>query len=67
MLHAVGRELDVEAFLFPGVEILALDFGLRWKDGAPQTDSFPSELLWRAGALDITLQVSRFAIAPRES
>ena len=122
MLHAAGREFDVEAFLadspfqsyavyggagtpsgfglpvsdaeaddlrgqirdailfldcheeelrrlgsFPGVEVVALDFGLRCKEAAAQTDSFPSELLWRAGALDITLQVSHLAIAPRES
>ena len=52
---------------FPGVEIVALEFRVRWQDGAPQTESFPPELLWRAGALDITLQVSHFAIAPRES
>jgi len=52
---------------FPGVEIIALDFGVRFKDGAGQTDSFPSELLWRAGALDITLQVSHYPITQKES
>src|SRR6185503_3302107 len=43
---------------FAGVEVVALEFRVRWKGGVPRTESFPPELLWRAGALDITLQVS---------
>jgi hypothetical protein len=44
---------------FPGVEEVSLGFGIAWRDVAVQTDTFPPELLWRAGALDIALDVSR--------
>jgi hypothetical protein len=44
---------------FPGVEEVCLDFGLGPWDGAVQAAVFPSDLLWRVGALDIDLVVSR--------
>jgi hypothetical protein len=46
---------------FPGVEWISLHFGVQWRDEATQTKTFPSDLLWRAGALDIWLQVTHYA------
>ncbi len=43
---------------FDGVDIVFLDFLVRWREAAVHTDAFPSDLLWRAGALDISLAVS---------
>ncbi len=37
---------------FPGVEQVFMDFGVRWRDVATQSDVLPSELLWKLGALD---------------
>lgn len=51
---------------FPGVEGVGLDFGLRRRDVVAQTDVLPSELLWRAGALDIDITVTHYAIADEE-
>ena len=48
---------------FEGVEAVSLDFGVRWRETASQTDVFPSDLLWRAGALDIWLAVTHYLIA----
>jgi hypothetical protein len=48
---------------FPGVEAVVLDCGVRWRDVAAQTDVLPAELLWRAGALDIDITVTHYAIA----
>jgi hypothetical protein len=48
---------------FPGVEGVSLDFGIRWREVAAQTDSFPPDLLWRAGALDIALEVTHYFIS----
>ena len=45
---------------FPGVEGLALDFGVRRRDVVAQTDTFPSDFLWRSGALDISLQITHY-------
>jgi hypothetical protein len=52
---------------FPGVEEVCLDFALRRRAGAVQSDLFPAELLWRAGALDIDLIVTHYAIAEQAS
>jgi len=52
---------------FEGVDQVFLDFGLRRRDVAAQTGIFPSELLWRAGALDIDITVTHYAIADQES
>jgi hypothetical protein len=43
---------------FEGVEIVFLDFGVRWTDAAVHIDTLPADLLWRAGALDISITVS---------
>ncbi len=48
---------------FPGVEDVSLDFGIRWREVAAQTDSFPSDLLWRAGALDISLEITHYLVS----
>src|SRR5262245_43520894 len=43
---------------FEGVEEIEIEFAVAWHDLATQTDWFPPELLWRAGALDIALRVT---------
>jgi hypothetical protein len=48
-----------------GVEAVGLDFGLRRRDVAAQSDLLPAELLWRAGALDIDITVSHYEVAPQ--
>jgi hypothetical protein len=52
---------------FPGVEEVCLDFGIRRRDVAMQTEVFPADLLWQAGALDIDLVVTHYAVADEES
>ncbi len=52
---------------FTGVDEVSLDFGIAWRDVAAQTDTFPPELLWRVGALDIALGVSHYPAGERES
>jgi hypothetical protein len=52
---------------FPGVDSVALDFAVSWRNVAVQTDSFPPELLWRAGALDISLDISHYHMPKLES
>ena len=48
---------------FPGVEEVCLDFGIAWPAGDSQSVLFPADLLWQAGALDIDLVVSHYAVA----
>jgi len=48
---------------YDGVGQVFLDFALRLRDVAAQTDVLPAELLWRAGALDIDITVTHYAIA----
>jgi hypothetical protein len=48
---------------FDGVQGISLDFGVQRRDVAAQTDVLPSDLLWRAGALDIWIAVTHYAIA----
>lgn len=43
---------------FDGVEEVCLDFTIRRRAGATQSDVFPADLLWQAGALDIDLVVT---------
>jgi hypothetical protein len=50
---------------FEGVEEICLDFGIR-RRGGTQSDLFPADLLWQAGALDIDLVVSHYEIADDE-
>ena len=52
---------------FEGVEEVEIDFAVAWRDLAAQSDWFPPELLWRAGALDIALRVSHYLTQERES
>ena len=52
---------------YEGVEDMTIDFGIAWRDAATQTDWFPPELLWRAGALDIGLCVSHYLAQEQES
>lgn len=47
---------------FPGVDAVSLDFAVAWRDVVAQTESFPSDLLWRAGALDIALAITHYAV-----
>jgi hypothetical protein len=48
---------------FPGVEEVCLDFGIARRAGASQSDLFPADLLWQAGALDIDLVVTHYTVA----
>jgi hypothetical protein len=48
---------------FPGVEEVCLDFAIPRREVAAQSDVFPADLLWRAGALDIDLVVTHYAVA----
>ena len=48
---------------FDGVEAISLDFGVQRQEVAVQTDLFPSDLLWRAGALDIWIAVTHYSTA----
>lgn len=48
---------------FPGVEGVSIDFGIRWREVAAQTDAFPPDLLWRAGALDISLEITHYLVS----
>jgi hypothetical protein len=48
---------------FPGVEEVCLDFAFSWGAGASRSDVFPADLLWQAGALDIDLVVTHYAVA----
>ena len=48
---------------FPGVEEVCLDFGIARRDVPAQSDVFPADLLWQAGALDIDLVVTHCAVA----
>jgi hypothetical protein len=48
---------------FPGLEEVCLDFAARRREGPMQSDLFPAELLWRAGALDIDLMITHYAFA----
>jgi hypothetical protein len=48
---------------FPGVEEVCLDFVIAWRAGASQSHVFPADLLWQAGALDIDLVVTHYAVA----
>jgi hypothetical protein len=43
---------------FEGVELVYLDFGVRRGEGEVHTDILPAGLLWRAGALDISITLS---------
>jgi hypothetical protein len=52
---------------FPGVQEVELEFGIEWRDASPQTDAFPPDLLWRAGALDIGLRVTHYLMPQKES
>jgi hypothetical protein len=45
---------------FVGVDGISLDFGVQWREASIQTDVFPADLLWRAGALDIWLAVTHY-------
>ncbi len=48
---------------FSGVDAVSLEFEVQWREASVQTDVFPADLLWRAGALDIWLAVTRYSIA----
>jgi hypothetical protein len=48
---------------FPGVEEVCVDFGIRRRDVAAQSEVFPADLLWQSGALDIDLVVTHYAVA----
>jgi hypothetical protein len=48
---------------FDGVEEVCLEFGIRRRPAAVQSDLFPADLLWRAGALDLDLVVTHFDTA----
>jgi hypothetical protein len=48
---------------FPGVGAVCLEFTFALRDAPIQSETFPADLLWRAGALDIDLVVTHYAIA----
>jgi uncharacterized protein YjeT (DUF2065 family) len=47
---------------FPGVVGVVLDFGVAWRDVVAQSDRFPAELVRRAGACDIALELSHYSL-----
>lgn len=47
---------------FPGLQEMCLDFAIGRRDVAAQVSVFPAELLWQAGALDIDLVVTHYAV-----
>lgn len=47
---------------FPGVEGVSLDFVIHWRKVEALSYIFPSDLLWRAGALDISLQITHYPL-----
>ena len=49
---------------FQGVEGVELDFGMRRRDVAAQTDSFPARLVSLAGGLGVGITVSQYEIEP---
>jgi hypothetical protein len=51
---------------FPGADLVALDFGIQWRDVAAQSDTFPAALLRLAGNLDIGLTVSHYPVSGDE-
>lgn len=69
-----GQQADALAFLqqyerelrllaaFPGVQDIVLDFGIEDRDVVAQVDSFSPELLRRMGALDISLDMTRYPL-----
>ena len=52
---------------FVGVEEVCLDFGVSLRNAAKESEVFPADLLWRAGALDIDLVVTHYTIANEAS
>jgi hypothetical protein len=48
---------------FPGVTSVVLDFGIAWRDVAAQADQFPAELVRRAGACGIALELSHYPVS----
>lgn len=47
---------------FPGVEGVALDFGIARRDVVAQSDYFPPELLYLAGGLGIGIELSQYPV-----
>lgn len=68
VLEAIGFLDEYEEELrrlgsYPGVEGMSLDFAIGWRgEVVAQTSTFPSELLWRAGALDLSLQITHYSV-----
>lgn len=48
---------------FPGLDEVCLDFAIRRRDVAAQSNVFPADFLWQSGALDIDLVVTHYEIA----
>jgi len=48
---------------FPGLQEMCLDFGIGRRDVAAQVSVFPAVLLWQAGALDIDVVVTHYAVS----
>jgi hypothetical protein len=48
---------------YAGVDVVSLDFAVARREMVAQTESFPPDLLWRAGALDIALSITHYAVA----
>jgi len=47
---------------FPGLQEMCLDFAIARRDVAAQVSVLPAELLWQAGALDIDIVVTHYAV-----
>ncbi len=46
-----------------GVDVVCLDFALARREVVAQSETLPSDLLWRAGALDISVALTLYAVA----
>ncbi|MBN2370980.1 MAG: hypothetical protein JXO72_10880, partial [Vicinamibacteria bacterium] len=46
---------------YPGVELVCLEFVFAFRDSPIQSETFPADLLWRAGALDVDIVTTHYA------
>jgi len=59
------RSEDVRRLVaFPGVRDVTLDFGVKRRDVAAQSDSFPARLVSLAGVLGVGITFSQYEITP---
>jgi hypothetical protein len=66
--YLTAHRAEIERLVrFAGVEGVALDFGIAWRDVYAQSDEFPAALVRAAGECSIGLTISHYPIAEKES